>query len=155
MTTINTFELSKYLGLWYQFASTPNNFEPSDSYNTTAEYTLDPITNKVLVYNKLMSNGKVKDIRGELIPTDNNTEFQVKLYNVFLWFSVKAPYNILAVLADANGEYTSAIVGGKKYIFILTREKHIDCTTQAKLKYLIKQLGYNWDSLIFSPQICE
>lgn len=57
------FELSKYLGTWYELAHYPSWFQRNDNYNTKAEYGLNS-DGSVSVHNSTITQGKPFDSYG-------------------------------------------------------------------------------------------
>ena len=152
------FELSKYLGTWYQYASTSQWYEPCDAYNTQALYELQP-DGSVSVQNTLYTRGSPRTIQGTLIATDSPRVFQVKLQNVVLWFSVTAPYVVRTVVVDETGGYKFAIVGtslteSTGTFYILSRVQTPTCAEQTTLLQLLTDLGYDLRKIKYTPQVC-
>jgi len=56
MTNISNFDITKYMGTWYELIHYPSWFQRNDNYNTTAEYSLN-CDGSVKVHNKTMANG--------------------------------------------------------------------------------------------------
>jgi lipocalin len=59
----STFDVTKYLGTWYELMHYPSWFQRNDNYNTTAEYTLNS-DSTIKVHNCTISNGKRFDSYG-------------------------------------------------------------------------------------------
>ena len=146
-------ELERYLGVWYQFASTPQSYEPRGSYNITATYARDG-NGKVTILNELRYRGRTRAITGELIPTNTNGVFKVRLDRVFLWFSITAPYIVDWVIVDDKGDYVVAIVvNNDNNLYVLSRDKVLSCELQDMVRI---RLGEKyWQKLDFTPQLCE
>jgi apolipoprotein D and lipocalin family protein len=58
-----SFNLQKYLGLWYELGHYPGWYQPNDSYNTTALYTL-ALDQSMTIHNSTTINGKEYDSVG-------------------------------------------------------------------------------------------
>lgn len=60
---MSSFELCKYLGVWYELLHYPSWFQRNDNYNTKAEYSLNS-DGTVHVHNSTISKGIPFDING-------------------------------------------------------------------------------------------
>lgn len=70
------FRLEKYTGVWYELLHTPNFFQKSDTYNTTAEYTLRK-DGTMGVLNTTYVEGEKVTSRGVAKQMGRATEFRV------------------------------------------------------------------------------
>jgi len=147
----NEIVVDKYLKVWYQFAATPQWYEPAGSYNIRAQYERDANGN-ITVRNTLQYRGKSKSISGFLVPTSTPGKFKVKLERAILWFTITADYDVQYVYADENGEYVAAIVGDDKYTYVLCDSLTPSCDLQAKIT---ARLGAEKvKKLNFTAQVC-
>lgn len=158
LVPLDRLEISRYLGTWYQVASTPRWYEPRGAYNITAFYEQNT-DGSIAVTNQLYENGKVKRISGRAEPTDQANQFKLTLNNVFLWFPARSDYVVQAVYADDNGDYRFAVVSGQKEVgrggfYLLARTQNLTCEEQDFLLELAFGLGYDLKSLQFTPQVC-
>ena len=158
-------EVERYLGLWYEFARTPNSFQDNEPtrdgerlttcINTTAEYQLREdgdvtVTNTCRRYG--VRTGKLYKSVGEGLATvknkDNNilrVRFGGAVARFFQdLFSSRSGYWIYALgePTTENGLYEWSLVSGpdKDYIWILTREQFpsqqvIDAAYKAAVKF--------------------
>lgn len=134
-TTVNSVEPSRYLGLWYEIASTPIP-QQSACTGTTAEYTLKDDTT-INVYNRCYLgslDGEENTILGSARFID---ESYAKLL-VDFGFGFEAPYNIVE-LDGQVGEtpYEFAAVASIGALWILSRTPKID---DEVLEELLKRL---------------
>ncbi|MFC2137541.1 lipocalin family protein [Bacteroidota bacterium] len=119
LETVDSIDIQKYQGLWYEIAIVPNNFEKGCSC-TTAEY----IPNEkgyIDVINTCKRKGKIDKIKGKafVVKNSNNTKLKVQ----FFW-PFKGNYWII----DIDENYTYAVVSGpsRKYLWILSRKPEMD-----------------------------
>ena len=111
---VENFELSKYMGKWYEIARLPHSFERNVSH-AEAEYTLQD-NGKVKVVNRGLRNGQSTSATGSarfIGPTDRG-ELEVCFFYPFY-----GKYKIIYLEKD----YQSAIVTGDNtnYAWILAR----------------------------------
>jgi apolipoprotein D and lipocalin family protein len=148
VTPVKNFELSRYLGQWYEIARLDHSFE-RNLVKVTAEYTM-------------RDDGGVKVInRGYNARSGEWEEAQGKAYFVtgpdvgYLKVSFFGPFYGSYVIIDLdNDNYRYALVGGpdRSYLWILARTPRLDREIQQRLIAKAEALGYETDKLIFVSQ---
>ena len=128
------FDLSRYLGQWYEIASLPNFFQKGCTCSS-AKYT--PKGHEVGVYNHCIRHGKVSDIKGVAWVPDQQQPAKLKVR--FFW-PFRADYCVLYVSPD----YQYALVGlpNRKYLWVLSRKKTMPNATYQRLLGIAKQQGF-------------
>jgi len=127
LPTVDSVDLSRYSGRWYEIARLPNIFEKADMTNITADYDLLP-SGLVSVCNSCRKgNGRESEISGVARPLDGtNTKLEVAFAPALLRFLpfVWGNYWIL----DLDSEYQWSLVGEptRKYMWILGRQPDMD-----------------------------
>lgn len=151
------FELERYLGLWYELGHYPSWYQPNDSYNTTAEYTLNS-DGSVKVHNSTIINGQAFDSYGRA-ETMGDKSFRVefprpevsKLVNSgsFDNYTPGLPANIPNYVidqywVDQEGNYCYAVVSDaqKKTLYLLSRTPH---PSRREYDMLISYITSNYD----------
>lgn len=145
--TVRPFDLTRYLGKWYEIARFDVSFEKGLDY-VTAEYSLKP-DGMVKVLN---SGTNAKGVREEAvgkakIPDANNpSHLKVSFFWIFY-----ADYLILD-LDEEN--YSYSLVGSKsdKYLWILARTPSLPKETLDKIIKKAQDLGYDTSKLYFTKQ---
>ncbi len=148
MKTVESVNIEKYMGKWYEIARLPNSFE-KNLVGVTATYTLKE-NGKIEVLNQGYKNtlsGKHKKTQGKAKMPDKNEPGKLKV-SFFLFFY--SDYYILEL--DEN--YNYALVGSSspEYLWILSRTKKMDKKTYSKLVENAKNRGYDTDKLILVKQ---
>lgn len=139
-------DLARYMGTWYEIAAYPNRFE-RDCQCSMAEYRLDG--DVVRVTNSCLrgSSQRLSQVTGKGFPVagSNNTKLQVQ----FFW-PFRGDYWILALDKD----YRYSLVGSpdRDYLWILARTRSLSEPELLKLKQYAKQLGYDPEKLVMTPQ---
>lgn len=151
--TVESVDLSRYLGKWYEISSIPNSFQKQCIKNTTAEYKqLD--YGKIDVKNSCVKENGSKEIAngiGQVVNQNTNAELKVSFvpfFNHFGWFA--GQYKILALDTD----YQYVVVGEDKlkYGWILAREPKLDKNILVQLEKDIRRLGYNSCEFLMTTQ---
>lgn len=143
-TPVENFDLSRYLGTWYEVARFDFRFE-KDLDNTMAQYSMDDKGNVIVVnsgYNYVKkewtsAEGKAK-FRGE----DSVAALKVSFFGPFY-----SGYNVIALDED----YQYALVAGKdlSYLWILSREKSIPDAIKTEYLKVAEAIGYDTSDLIW------
>ena len=139
---VSNFEVTRYLGKWYELARYPNWFEKGMS-NVTAEYTLLP-SGEIRVVNSGWRNGKLHTVTGtaKYSGYPDRGEFLISFMVPFYHY-----YRIILLDKD----YTLAVVTNKnmKRLWILSRQQKLPPQTWQMLFNFIRQNGFDPDKLIF------
>ena len=142
---VSPFELSRYLGTWYEIARLPAWFE-RDLTNVTATYSLKK-NGMVKVENAGKKNGKPKIAIGKAKFAKETTVGYLK---VAFFLSFYADYKIID-LDTVNYQY--AMVGSSyDYLWILCREPKLDKAILTALIEKAQKLGFNTGNLYYTPQ---
>ena len=145
-STVDEFDLSRYLGEWYEIARYDHSFERGMD-NTMAEYILQD-DGKVVVLNTGWKNGKFKIAEGKAKYKDPEGDPGHLRGSFFLFFY--SDYNVMMV--DEN--YQISLVGSKaeKYLWILSRTPVPDPVLLEMVLNEAARRGYDTSELIWVDQ---
>lgn len=146
-TTVQEFDINKYLGQWYEIGRFPHSFE-KDLVGVTATYVLKE-DGKIEVINQgflKTLNGELKIAKGKAKLTDEIGKLKVSF---FLFFY--AEYNILEL--DGK-EYQWALVGSSTpgYLWILSRKPEMPDELYQVILNKAKARGYDISGIYKVPQ---
>jgi apolipoprotein D and lipocalin family protein len=147
LRTVESVDLSRYIGTWYEIARYPNRFQRDCQSDTTAEYTLRK-DGKVQVVNSCrQKSGKTKTAHGTAKVADKTTN--AKLRVTFFW-PFYGDYWVIGLSPD----YRYAIVGEpkRKYLWILSRTPEMDDAMYQAIIERVREASYDPDKLIKTPQ---
>lgn len=145
-STVEEFDLSRYLGKWYEIARFDHSFERG-MQNVTAEYSLRD-DGKVSVFNSGWKGEKFKLAEGKAkYPDPKNDPGHLRV-SFFLFFY--SDYNVMLL----DNDYSVALVGSRSpnYLWILSRTPEVD---QEVLDILLEEAqnrGYDVSKLIWVDQ---
>lgn len=125
LTTVDSVDLNRYTGLWYQFAYFPNTFQPKDARLTTAEYFLGSkgyITVINTAYKDQAGKEVKSKIKGKAFIADKKTNSKLKVQ--FFW-PFKGAYWITH-LDKENYQWAVVSDPSRRYLWILTRKPTLD-----------------------------
>ena len=151
--TVNSVDLQKYTGLWYEIAKIPNSFQRSCSCNTTATYILRD-DGRIDVINRCTGkDGSINEAKGiaKIQDTTTNSKLKVSFVRIFGISLFWGDYWIIGL--DKNYKY--AIVGSpdRKYGWILSRTPKLSHDVLDEIFVILHNQGYNQNDFEMTEQI--
>ena len=143
---VSRFDLSRYLGTWYEIARFDHSFERGMN-NVMAEYLLRE-DGMIDVLNSGWKDGRYKTAEGKAKQPDQVNDPAHLKVSFFLFFY--SDYDILML----DDDYQVALVGSKspKYLWILARTPAVDDAVLDAVLEEASGRGYNIDDLIWVDQ---
>ena len=142
---VESVDLGRYTGLWFEIARLPNRFQKQCTAGTTARYTLMEDGQIRVVNSCYKADGSKGSVTGlaKVVDAESNAKLQVSLLR-FLgkqWFW--GDYWIIGL----DDDYKWAVVGHpeRKYGWILSRTPEISDSLRQNINSLLDQQGYNPD----------
>lgn len=141
--TIDSLDLNRFLGQWYEIARFDHCFE-SGMENNKAVYTMGE-NGIVSVKNSGVKNGNLKEVSGIAKTTDNPGLLRVSFFKPFY-----ADYRVLYLDAD----YQYALVGSASsdYLWILSRTPQLEDSVKEILLSEAVSRGYDINNFIWVKQ---
>ena len=142
-TTVQSVDLNRYLGYWYEIAKYDHFFERDLDY-AMAKYTLRE-DGRIDVLNTGVKDGRAKDAKGIAKTTDVPGLLRVSFFGPFF-----SDYRIMML----DDDYQYALVGGKtdKFLWILSRTPQLDDETKSLILAEAERRGYDTSKLIWVKQ---
>ena len=139
LSVVDSVDLQRYLGKWYEIASYPAWFQKGCTAST-AEYSLMD-DGKIRVVNRCRKkslDGPLKESNGKAEVVDAETNAKLKVW--FFW-PFKGNYWII----ELDDAYQWAVVGepGRKYLWILSRTPTMEETVYQGILSRLPQKGYD------------
>jgi apolipoprotein D and lipocalin family protein len=149
LETVDSVDVNRYLGKWYEIARLPNSFQ-KECDCTTAEYSLIDSTT-IRVINKCLKNGELDDANGKAFVVEGSKNSKLRVQ--FFW-PFRGDYWIIELDKE---NYNFALVGtpSRKYLWILSRTAKMDKVTLQKLISAASGKGFNTSELIYTKQDCN
>ncbi|MES2306983.1 MAG: lipocalin family protein [Gemmatimonadota bacterium] len=152
--SVDSIDLARYAGRWYEVARFPNRFQNQCVAATTADYELLP-NGEVRVTNACRkSDGTISRAEGKAKLARRNgptSQLKVRFAPRILSFlpMVWGDYWVL----DLTAEYTAALVGdpSRKYLWVLSRTPVLDDEVYQRLVESAKAQGFDVSRLERSP----
>lgn len=142
-TVVTNFDLSRFLGSWYEIARFDHRFERGME-QTKATYVLRD-DGKVDVRNTGMKNGKLSEAKGVAKLTDTPSMLRVSFWRPFY-----SDYRVM--LVDDDYKYALVGSGSDDYLWILSRTPQISGEVKALILAEAQKRGYDTDKLIWVRQ---
>ncbi len=144
---VQEFELSKYLGTWYEIARLDHSFERGLS-NVTAEYTLRK-DGGVRVINRGYSaeEGKWEQAEGKAYFVEDSDTGHLKV-------SFFGPFYGAYVVFNLDEDYQQSFVSGpdRSYLWFLSRTPTVSEADKQRFIQAARAKGFDTDELIFVEQ---
>jgi apolipoprotein D and lipocalin family protein len=149
LTVVESVDLQRYLGKWYEIASYPAWFQKGCT-GSTAEYSL-LADGKIQVVNRCRKNsldGPLKESKGKAEVADTVTNAKLKVW--FFW-PFKGNYWII----ELDDDYQYAVVGepSRKYLWVLSRTPTMDEAVYQRILARLPQKGYDPAKLRKTAQV--
>jgi len=143
MKTVDSVDLNRYLGKWYEIAKYPNWFEKNLTAVTAAYSLRDDGKIKVLNAGRKGSpDGKEKTALGKAWVADKKTNAKLKVQ--FFW-----PFSGNYWIIELGSNYEYAVVGEpkRKYLWILGRTPEMNEKLYNELLKRIEKHGYDLNKI--------
>jgi apolipoprotein D and lipocalin family protein len=155
MRTVESVDLERYSGVWYEIARLPNDFQDHCAGDVKATYSLRPDGRIDVVNACRTESGGLDEARGiaRIASRDgHNTKLKVRFAPAILSFlpMVWGDYWILGLAPD----YNWAVVGepSRKYLWILARTPDLPPSALEQAREIAKFNGYDLSALQITPQ---
>lgn len=149
LETVETLDLNRYLGRWYEIARFQSGFEKK-IYGATAEYSLKD-DGRIKVVNSGFKNrldGTYKAVNAVAWRPDDSVQgaLKVKFFSLFT-----SDYLVFAIDEE---NYDWALVGNnnRNFIWFLSRTPDLDEETFEYMKSIAIEQGYDLSQLFIVPQ---
>jgi apolipoprotein D and lipocalin family protein len=149
---VNSVDLDRYIGMWYEIAKIPNRFQKDCARNTTATYTLRE-DGRIDVVNRCFEEDGTKiEAKGiaRIVDTNTNAKLKVSFVRILGISLFWGDYWVIGL----EENYRYAIVGtpSRKYGWILSRQPQLYREDLDEIFTILKNQGYNPDDFIMTEQ---
>lgn len=155
LTSIDTLDVGRYLGKWYEVAKYPNWFQRKCAANTTAQYTLSPTAKLLNVQNRCVDeDGAEKEANGVARQLGGAHSALLEVSFAPSWLSlVPAVWSDYWVI-DLDPGYTLAAVSEptRRYLWILSRSPRVDPQRYQQLLQRLRAQGFDTSKLVLTQQ---
>ena len=142
--TVDNFDISKYMGVWYEIARYDNIFERG-LVDVRTRYSLLPDKTVKVENMGTTPYGRLKKIYGTAFQPSPIIDPAHLRVSFFWWFA--SDYNI--IMLHPNYEWSVVSGNNGKYLWILSRNKVMDGDTMEQIFVFLRTRGFNPSKLIF------
>ncbi len=158
VSPVDSVDLHRYMGRWYEVARLPNGFQKQCVGETTADYDL-LADGQIRVVNQCrQADGTLKRAEGRARRAHRKaplSELKVRFAPKFLSFLgvVWGDYWIL----DLTDDYSAALVGepSRRYLWVLSRTPVLADSTYQRMVATARRQGFDTTQLMLSPAQAE
>jgi apolipoprotein D and lipocalin family protein len=151
-TPVDSVNLARYTGLWYEIAKIPNSFQEDCRSNTTATYSLNDDGTIKVINSCQEEDGEINSAEGlaRVVNEKTNSVLEVSFVSIFGIHLFWGDYWIIGL----DDDYTYAVVGtpNRKYGWILSRIKKLPEEKLTAAYDILKQNGYNTKDFVMTLQ---
>ncbi len=151
-STVNSVDINKYTGLWYEIAKIPNRFQKQCISGTTAQYTLREDGQIDVVNSCIEADGSIDRAEGlaRIVDDNSNAKLEVSFFSILGWRPVWGDYWIIGL--DENYQWVVVGTPNRKYGWILSRTPQLDIKKMEELFQILKDQGYDPGDFEISKQ---
>jgi apolipoprotein D and lipocalin family protein len=149
LQTIQSLDVPRYMGTWYEIAKYPNRFQKQCVANTRAEYSLQE-DGSVKVLNRCqLASGELKQAEGKARQVGNSTSPKLEVRFAPAWLSwlpmVWGNYWVI----DLDPEYQLVAVSepNREFLWVLARTQQVDKAKYDALLQRLKAKGFDLNKL--------
>ncbi|WP_198290702.1 lipocalin family protein [Methylophilus sp. 5] len=147
MPTVSTVDIERFMGDWYVIAAIPTVIE-RDPYNPIEHYqqNMDGTIATTFSFRQGGFDGALKTYHptGTIVPNSGNAEWRMQ----FVW-----PFKSEYLIAYLSEDYQQTVIARNKrdYVWLMSRQPHLDPNTYQALVAKIKAMGYDTSKLQVFP----
>ena len=151
LQVVDSVDIEKYSGLWYEIARLPNPFQKKCAGNVTAFYEIRK-DGRLNVINSCVEDSDTAWVKGiaRVVDSATNANLEVSFVSLLRWNLFWGDYWIIGL----GESYEYAVVGdpNRKYGWILARDKQLPENTMEKIFALLEKKGYDPDRFMMTNQ---
>lgn len=152
--TIDSLDLPRYMGSWYEIARYPNGFQKKCSGNTRADYSIKDDGGVQVINRCKLQSGETTEVigAGRQLGGANSPKLEVRFAPAWLSF-IPAVWGDYWVI-DLDTAYQLAAVSDarREYLWVLSRSPRLDPKAYEALLGRLGQKGFDLQKLQLSPQ---
>ncbi|WP_394673264.1 lipocalin family protein [Limnobacter sp.] len=155
LQTIQSLDVPRYMGTWFEVAKYPNRFQKQCVANTSAAYSLQK-DGKVKVLNRCqLASRDMEEVEGQVRQTGGLKSPKLEVRFAPAWLSwlpmVWGDYWVI----DLDPEYQLVAVSEPKreFLWVLSRTQQVNPAKYEALLQRLKAKGFDLNKLELSPQV--
>lgn len=154
LQTIESLDVPRYMGTWYEIAKYPNRFQKQCVRNTSAEYSLRK-DGTVNVLNRCqLASGNMDEAQGQArqVGGANSPKLKVRFAPAWLGWLPMVWGDYWVVDLDADYQLVAVSEPSREYLWVLARTPRVDKAKYDALLQRLKAKRFDLSRLELSPQ---
>lgn len=154
LQTIESLDVPRYMGTWYEVAKYPNRFQKQCVRNTSAEYSLQKDGTVKVLNQCQLASGEMDEAEGQVrqVGDTKSPKLEVRFAPVWLSWLPMVWGDYWVIDLDAQYQLVAVSEPSREYLWVLARAPQVE---QAKYDALLLRLqakGFDLNKLELSPQ---
>ncbi len=150
--TVDSVDLNRYVGKWFEIAKIPNSFQKKCASNTTATYILRKDGNIAVINRCIEKDGSVSEAKGiaKVVDKKTNSKLEVSFVRIFGISLFWGDYWIIGL--DKDYKYVVVGTPTRKYGWILSRTSAMSKNDLNEAFTILRNHGYNTNDFVMDVQ---
>ena len=154
LVSIETLDLPRYLGRWYEIAKFPNWFQKKCLGDTRAEYSIKPDGNVQVINRCRLESGKTSEAIGTArqVGGQASPKLEVRFAPDWLSFIPAVWGDYWVIDLDANYQLVAVSEPRRKYLWVLSRTPQVSSEVYEALLQRLRARGFETRKLEITQQ---
>lgn len=154
LSTIDSLDLPRYMGSWYEIARYPNGFQKKCTGNTRADYSIKDDGGVQLINRCKVQGGEVIEAvgAGRQIGGANSPKLEVRFAPAWLSLIPAVWGDYWVIDLDAAYQLVAVSDARREYLWVLSRTARVDPTVYEALLGRLAQKGFDLQKLQLTLQ---
>lgn len=143
LSTVDSIDLEKYSGTWFEIAKIPNSFQDHCEKNVTANYKINEEGDIIVTNSCIDYENELDEATGlaRVVDKESNSKLEVSFVSILGWHLFWGDYWILEL--EENYNYVVVGTPSRKYGWILSRSKELKDEDLESCFNVLRQNGYD------------
>ena len=154
LSTIDSLDLPRYMGTWYEIARYPNWFQKKCTGNTRADYSIKDDGGVQVINRCKLQSGEMNEIigAGRQIGGANSPKLEVRFAPAWLSFIPAVWGDYWVIDLDAAYQLVAVSDARREYLWVLSRIAKVDPKVYEALLGRLGHKGFDLQNLQLTPQ---
>jgi len=154
LTAVDTLDVQRYLGTWYEIARYPNWFQRKCVGQVTADYALDSDGSLKVLNRCRLADDEFDEAKGTALQQGGTTSARLKVSFAPAWLSfipfLWGDYWVIDI--DADYQLAAVSEPGRDYLWVLSKTPRVDPARYQALLERLAAMGFDIPKIELTPQ---